>query len=182
MRPRGESRAAKVIPGDDALTDIDRVGRQIEKRVIFDRYALRGGDPVIYFSRQLGTLERAVFNGRVAGGRRLGDRPIARRPGECAVFNGYIVGVDPHGRRAEVDSAQNSAVLSDQDHVFGGLVNVRSPLGILRDLGVIREGRRRIGIAGRRIDPRQDGAGVGVADQLNLSAADHAAVPRSGPG
>jgi hypothetical protein len=51
MRASTEPRAAKVISCDNASREIDRVGRRVKKRVIFNGYGLARDNPHVRLGR-----------------------------------------------------------------------------------------------------------------------------------
>ena len=179
MGARQIPRAGEIIAADDARVHIDRVGRRIDEAVVLDRHgALSRGDPDIVLSRRLCAGEGAVFHRKPAGSASLLDGVITGRPAKGAVLDRHIVSADQHRRRAEIDAAQHRAGLRDGYRVSGRRVKVRR-LGILGDLGDVDQRRRGDGIARLRVDARQNGAGIDVADHLDFGGGVHAVVPRS---
>ena len=170
------SLAGKIVTGNDTLLDRNRVGWRIQKGVVLDCYILIRTNPDIFLSRRFAACESAVLHGGAAS--QVVYCPKTRRVSECAVLYRDIVGLDDHRRATEIDAAEHSACLSDVYNICGWRIIV-GRFVVLGDFRDVEQRRRRVRIAGHRVDAWQDRARVVVADFVDLCGGDHAIVPRS---
>ena len=119
----------EVIPRHHARIDVDRMRRRVDERIAFDgNRALRGHEcDQRCRSRRAG--EGAILDRCAVGSLRLVNRVRTRTGCKRAVFDRNVLGRDVEGRRTEIDSAQNSAVLGDTNAIVNRIIEVgRMPI------------------------------------------------------